>query len=99
MQFYPPHDPADTEHKKAKNRLAFEAWAAKENARRDRQRQPLSRFLRGNGAKLLIELLCDRAWALLEMGEADAADELLDFVPAARADALLNQFFPEDDNG
>ena len=36
-----------------------------------------------------------RAWALLEAGEAEAADAILEFVPEKAATALLDEFFPD----
>jgi hypothetical protein len=99
VQFYPPHDPAVTPAEKQANAAAYEVWAAKEEARVQRQRQPLSQFVRGRGGLLLIEMMLDRAWALLDAGECEAADALLEFLPKAQAEALLNEFFKEDEGG
>lgn len=39
--------------------------------------------------------MLERAGELLEMGCCGAADQLLEFVPEADAEALLREFFPE----
>jgi hypothetical protein len=99
MQFWPPHDPADTEAKKRANRRAYDRWAAAEAVRCRQQREPLSSRRRGPWRGRLIEMMLDRAWLLLDSGEAEACDALLEFVPEDRAEALLREYFKEDGDG
>jgi len=76
----------------ARNR-EFEAWAAAERARVAAQR---AAFAKAYGPSAdLQRLMLDRAWALLEAGECEAADALLEFVPEWAATQLLDEFFPD----
>lgn len=37
-----------------------------------------------------------RAWELLDIGQSEACDALLEFMPSADADKMLNEYFAED---
>jgi hypothetical protein len=86
--------PTRTRAQKAAAEAAYVKWAAQEQRRITRQRRFLTRG-QGPGVEKIIQAMLDRAWDLLDAGEAEAADALLEFVPAERAEALLREFFPE----
>jgi hypothetical protein len=92
MQFPGMHMPDKTAAQKRAKTVAFEQWAGKEGARIARQRAAFAENL-GPARAELQRLMLDRAWELLDAGEAEAADALLEFVPEAEADALLEEFF------
>lgn len=94
MQFPGLHIPARTKPERSRRDAAFAKWAAEEEIRIQRQRRFLTKG-QGPGVAKLIQAMLDRAWALLDAGEAEAADALLEFVPAEAAERLLNDFFPE----
>lgn len=72
---------------------AYYKWAAEERERIRRQRSYLT-ALKGPVFDAMIERMLDRAWQLLEAGECEAADALLEFVPEPLATKLLDDFFP-----
>lgn len=41
--------------------------------------------------------LLDRAWYLLDIGQCEACDALLEFVPSADADRMLDEYFKDED--
>lgn len=90
----PELSPKATAAQKAKHTAAFRRWVEAEASRIRKQRRFLSKG-QGPGIARLIEAMCDRAWELLDAGECEAADALLEFVPAERAKALLDEFFAE----
>lgn len=74
---------------------AYKAWADGERERARRQRTYLT-ALSGTVRDALVRSMLNRAWELLDSNEAEACDALLEFVPAADADALLEEYFKED---
>jgi hypothetical protein len=74
---------------------AVDAWARSYRERIEHQRALFAANL-GPARVELQEAMLYRAWALLEAGEGEAADALLEFVPEAAAVRLLDEFFPED---
>ena len=81
------------EHAEAVNK-----WIEDEARRVARQR---AAFLDGTAWRRgrrdsLVECMLERAWSLLDAGECEAADALLEFVPEPRARALLDDFFGDD---
>lgn len=86
------HMPTRTKPERARRDAAFAKWAAEEKARIARQRRFLTRG-KGPGVAKMIQAMLDRAWELLDAGETEAADALLEFVPAPDAEKLLNEFF------
>lgn len=94
MQFPGLHMPTRTAAEKRARDRAYAEWAAQENARIARQREAFRANL-GPARAELQRLMLDRAWELLDAGEAEAADALLEFVPEAEAEALLREFFDE----
>ena len=85
--------PARTPAEKARKQKAWAKWVAQENARIARQRRWLDRP--GPVRKGLITAMLNRAWELLDAGECEAADALLEFVPHDQAVALLDEFFKD----
>lgn len=73
---------------------AFAKWAAEERVRIAAQRAAMQGNM-GPARAELQRLMLDRAWTLLDAGECEAADALLEFVPEPAATALLDEFFPE----
>lgn len=73
---------------------AFRAWCVQEDERIRRQRLFLSR-IGGEVQKELVRAMLLRAWDLLDAGEVEAADALLEFVPEGDARELLDAFFPD----
>lgn len=70
---------------------------ARQNEWRIARQRLLLRLLGPETAKeALIAALLDRAWRLLDCGETEAADALLEFVPEQLASELLDEFFFED---
>lgn len=86
--------PNPTKAQRATHDAAFEMWAAEERARIARQRAAF-RELMGPSRAALQQIMLDRAWELLDAGECEACDALLEFVPEEAADALLNDYFEE----
>ena len=76
----------------------FAVWAAEEANRVRLQRAAFAANL-GPARAELQRIMLDRAWALLEMGECEAADALLEFVPEKLATALLDEYFDEPFDG
>lgn len=91
MQFPGGERPADAKGRKAHDE-AFARWVAEERARVEVQRRA---FARAQPNAEVIKLMLDRAWALLDAGECEAADALLEFVPEWQATKLLDEFFPD----
>lgn len=94
MLFPGQHMPERTAAEKRAKRRAFDQWCAEEKVRIARQRAAMKGNM-GPAPAELQRLMLERAWDLLEAGECEAADALLEFVPEDKADALLNEFFPE----
>lgn len=76
-------------------RAEVEAWVKAENARVANQRLAWERAHTKMGLERVMRLMMDRAWALLDAGEAERADELLNFLPEKVARKLLTDFFGE----
>lgn len=87
-----------TKAQRAAHEAAFNAWAAAEADRMRLQRAAFAANL-GPARAELQRLMLDRAWALLDMGECEAADALLEFVPEKLATALLDEYFDEPFDG
>lgn len=68
----------------------FSQWCADERVRILLQRNV---FKQAGDAEALRLAMLERAWWLLDGGEPEAADALLEFVPAEHADRLLSEFF------
>jgi hypothetical protein len=79
---------------------AREEAYAKERARINVQRAlwaALPEFGPGGvAAETLKKAIVDRAWKLLDEGQCEACDALLEFVPEADAEAMLSEYFKED---
>lgn len=67
---------------------------AREEARITEQRRLFAANLGPARADLQSAML-NRAWELLDAGECEACDALLEFVPEAAATALLDEYFAE----
>ena len=77
-------------------REARERWIAQENQRIARQRT-LWEMTYPNAAKdRLKEGMLSRAWELLDAGQGEAADAIMEFLPEKDQDRLLREFFPEN---
>lgn len=92
MMFPGSHMPDRTLRERRERDAAFKAWAASEAERIRRQRVYLT-ALDGPLKNGLVARMLDRAWELLDCGEAEAADAILEFVPADQAERLLQEFF------
>ncbi len=58
----------------------------------------LPEFGPGNvAAEALKKAMVDRAWTLLNIGQCEACDALLEFIPEVDAEAMLKKYFPDDD--
>ncbi|GEP09884.1 hypothetical protein [Methylobacterium gnaphalii] len=77
------------------NLEANRRWLAEEKLRIERQRT-LWEMTFPNAAKdRLKEAMLAQAWRLLDAGQGEAADAILEFLPEAETDKLLREFFPE----
>lgn len=87
---------ARTRHHQSSKALiaAAMARAAEENERVRRQRIYLS-SISGPLRDAMVRRMLDRVWALFEMGEFEAGDAILEFVPEGEALALIDEYFPE----
>jgi hypothetical protein len=47
-------------------------------------------------AETLKKAMLDRAWELLDRGEYEACDALLEFIPEKDAKAMLNEYFKDE---
>lgn len=49
----------------------------------------------------LLEAMLSRAWELLDCGQCEACDALLEFLPSEDAERMLRKYFPDEfpDNG
>ena len=84
-----------TKAQRAAHDAAFAKWAGEERARVAAQRRAFAKV--GRRVRDALErAMLDRAWALLDAGECEAADALLEFCTEAAATALLDEFFPHD---
>lgn len=86
--------PVATKVAREKRSAAYAEWAASERERVRRQRTYLT-SLSGPLRDAMVTRMLDRAWTLLESAECEAADALLEFVPAEDAERLLAEFFPD----
>jgi hypothetical protein len=84
------HMPRQTRIERKAYDAAFDEWAAKEAERVATQRGALAK---AQPNAEVIKLMLDRAWALLDASECEAADALLEFVPEEVASKLLDEFF------
>jgi len=84
-----------TAKEKAARGEAYRLWATNEADRVRRQRAYLT-TLKGPIRDSMVRRLLDRAWVLLDAGDAEAADALLEFAPEADAARLLDEFFYDD---
>lgn len=50
----------------------------------------------GASVDQLKQIMIDRAWKLLDIGQCDACDALLEFVPEADATKMLDEYFKEE---
>lgn len=92
---FPGYDmPAKTKAQRDERDAAYKAWLAMEADRVFHQRAWLTSYHNVIGDALIRAMLI-RAEALLDMGEADAADALLEFVPESSADRFLEKYFAE----
>lgn len=92
---YPGPDlpPNPTPAQKATHKAAFDKWVAEEEARIARQR---AAFAKAQPNAQVTELMLNRAWELLDAGECEACDALLEFVPGWQAKKLLDEYFDEE---
>lgn len=70
------------------------------DAHKERQRIAAQRALFGElppsiATDLFKQAMLDRAWHLLDAGQGEACDALLEFVPEIDATRLLDKYFPE----
>jgi hypothetical protein len=95
MMFPGPDLPPDpTPAQKRTHQRAWDKWVAEERARVAAQRRFLAKVTRR--PRLALEkAMLDRAWALLDAGECEACDALLEFCSEEAADQLLNEYFPD----
>ncbi|HEY5411322.1 MAG TPA: hypothetical protein VIJ94_11415 [Caulobacteraceae bacterium] len=77
------------------HKARFNRWVRDERTRVLLQRAILAGQTRGV-CRRLIQGMLGRAWELLDAGDAEAADALLEFVPEEQATALLDEFFEEE---
>jgi hypothetical protein len=84
---------------KAERSKAFDAWAAEEAARVADQRRHLTEMPNIRERTALIAAMIARAEELLDSGYPGAADQLLEFVPAADADAFNARYWGEQNQG
>jgi hypothetical protein len=96
MMFPGQHMSTNTAAERKARDAAYAKWAAEERARIAYQRKPLTQSKPGPVRQALINRMLDRAWALLDASECEAADALLEFVPEDQAEALLKEFFGDD---
>jgi hypothetical protein len=90
--------PARTPGEAHRKHLAFQRWAEEEESRIIQQRRFLGfKMLPPIARNLLIKAMMDRAWELLDMGEVEAADAILEFVPEVQAGEVLDAFFNPDE--
>lgn len=78
-----------------KRRKAAE-WAERAAAHKLRvnsQRAAFRKVPNSSEKAALLVAMIERAWWLLDAGECEAADALLEFVPEDHADTLFDQFF------
>ena len=94
-QFYGDRYP-DTPRGRKERDAAFAEWAAQQKSRVAGQRElwRVSGF--GPEKAALKQAMLDRAWELLDAGEVEAADAILEFLPEADAVKLLDEFFREE---
>jgi hypothetical protein len=71
----------------------WEVKMADHNARVSAQRHAFSRVRCDAARQSLMLAMLRRAWWILDAGDAEAADTLLEFVPEQHANALLYEFF------
>lgn len=86
--------PERTSAQKRVKAAAYKVWADAERERARRQRTYLT-SLQGTLRDGLVRSMLNRAWDLLDSGEAEACDALLEFAPAADAEALLDAYFKD----
>lgn len=93
---YPGPDlpPNPTKAQRAAHEAAFAKWVAEDRARIAGQRKAMLR-VPSRQRRALVALMLGRAWELLDCGECEAADALLEFCPEPDATKLLDEFFPE----
>ena len=72
---------------------AFAKWCADHKARVERQRTAFHALHPNNAKDRFRKAMLDRAWELLDVGECEAADALLEFLPEQDADKLLDELF------
>lgn len=81
---------------KKRRARADEEWerkCAEESARIARQREVFARLPHCRERQALMAAMLDRAFALLDGGQCEACDALLEFVPEEKSDALLSEYF------
>lgn len=74
---------------------AFDAH--KDNKRIERQRTMFAMMPDSTARDRFKESVINRAWELLDAGQADACDALLEFMPSADAYRMLDEYFKEDE--
>lgn len=74
----------------------FEKWAFEETRRVERQRTLFAMLPDTRATDRLKQAMLDRAWVLLDAGECEACDALLEFIPEDEAQKLLDEFFNDD---
>jgi len=74
-------------------RLEIETRWQRETERIRCQRQAFAFVPTTPAVEFLKRAMLDRAWYLLDAGECDAADSILEFLPAAEAEKLLHDYF------
>lgn len=92
----PPLPDNPTRRQRQEHDAAFQEWVAQEIARVKRQRGLLAQVKPQAKRAKLVRAMLDRAWDLLDAGDAEAADALLEFVPEPLAEAMLATFFEDD---
>lgn len=88
-------EPDATPQQRRLHKAKFNRWVKDQAARVARQRAILERPTRGVRGRVIKAMLA-RAWELLDAGETEAADALLEFCPADQAEALRREFFDEE---
>jgi hypothetical protein len=67
-----------------------------ETKRIERQRTLWAMMPDSTAKDRLKEAMLERAWILLDSGQCDACDALLEFLPSKDAHKMLDEYFPEE---
>ena len=94
--------PPRNKREKREREAEFEAWCEAERRRVAEQRAAFDAAVPPGPARDQLEkAMLDRAWSLLDAGLSgcEAADALLEWLPEAAGDKLLEEYFAEPEEG